>query len=912
MPTGLYQSKDIRLGEEEEERLTTHSHHPRSAKLPSLEQLQQHHRRQRHRVNGSNVGRPQPFVRRNRDGSGGGAGGSHVRAGSAKPASSSSASSSASPPVTLLEVDASDDSDKESTKARRRSSDRADDDSDEDPHFRASISKKELIQSGGGESRSLRSKGSPPPMRSFLVNHPRVSEGKVMSRKRNKSSSAKPTKTSTSSSKPSSADTSVPDLVCIDSDDDSDDEAKSQNTKMESTTKNWLGKKKSAPLAKKLSPSEEICIDDDDDDNDVGRSSIPTPKRKRKFRVRDRTLVMPVHKYYYGWAEGEKSASNPHQMFRFRCSREACQHVTYDNVSAMRHAIFHVKDDDVGLDADIFSEHIRCPTCFLMFKSRYEMQLHFEKEHPVSATKSKGPHRCKICERELNGQEKFVQHMRLYHVRCDMPYVCPICSYRSSIYNMVIDHFLTAHSNVQEALCPYCLKCFSLKPSGEDDKFGDLTTYMSHLAEHAIIKRHKCQQCRLNFAKGNQLSTHAQCDHKTAKGEIQGIEASLIADHVPITVSEATSKNHDAEDGKGAGAAASDDEEDRAASTSRHPSSSRSQAILSSFVMTLGQRAGPQSLTAEGLKAWNLQCKECHRPFDFAGHFRTATAKKFVQCNKCKFITTCSFAYAKHMIFFHGTAADRGKIVPSERKVKRVASLRCHGCDFETEFGNKMAAHLMKAGHATRRCNAEKPHEEEEEKEDEEEENKVTEKEEKVEDEKWRSEKTKTSASPKPSSSSSVKYPTFEIIDSDSDSSDDDDVVVHSDCDNDDVAKDDDGGKDGDESDVESIVRKILEEILLDIDPAGGCVGNDAVEDRDDDDDDDDDDDKSIGGRSGNDDGKASYSVDVVADEVLGDNDVDMADDDDAGSDAARQVSVKTPDSPEIIALSDSDGEDSY
>ena len=618
-------------------------------------------------------------------------------------------STSSSSPVMTLEVvdsdESEDDDDKEeASKSRRRK--RADDDSDEDPHFRSKVKKSEL--KAGGESRSLRSKGSPPPQTPLI---PRVSEGKVMSRKRHKSSASK-AKASTSSALPMSKGSSKisstsfkassspasdsPDLVCLDSDDEDFTPSKktTTTTMKESNVKTFNSKQvKTSFVSNSASKPSEICIDDDDDEPRSVKKGTGI-KKKRKFRVKDRTLVMPIHKYYYGWAEGEKT-TNFQQMFRFRCSRDSCQHTTYDNISAMRHAIVHAKEGDNGLDADIFSELIRCPTCFLPFKSRYKMQSHFEKQHPVLATKSKGPHRCKICEREMNGQEKFVQHMRLYHIQCDMPYVCPICFFRSSIYNMVVDHFLASHANGQDALCPHCLKSFSIKPSAEEDKFGDLTGYMSHLAEHAITKRHKCQQCRLIFTKGNHLSSHVQCDHKTAKGEIKEIAASLIADFVPVTVSEATSRREDLDDAVDSG---------NASSSSSDQSNHRSQAILSSFVMTLGQRAGPQSLTAEGLKAWNLQCKECHRPFDFAGHFRTATAKKFVQCNKCNFITTCSFAYAKHMIFFHGTAVDRGKIVPKERKVKEVVALQCRLCDFKTEYGNKMAAHMMKAEHKDGRC----------------------------------------------------------------------------------------------------------------------------------------------------------------------------------------------------------------
>jgi hypothetical protein len=59
--------------------------------------------------------------------------------------------------------------------------------------------------------------------------------------------------------------------------------------------------------------------------------------------------------------------------------------------------------------------------------------------------------------------------------------------------------------------------------------------------------------------------------------------------------------------------------------------------------------------------------------------------------------TTCSFAYAKHMIFFHGTAADRTKIVPKERKLKEL--LQCDFCAYNSIYGDRMALHLQEKRH---------------------------------------------------------------------------------------------------------------------------------------------------------------------------------------------------------------------
>ena len=54
--------------------------------------------------------------------------------------------------------------------------------------------------------------------------------------------------------------------------------------------------------------------------------------------------------------------------------------------------------------------------------------------------------RCKICERDFDRDSSLVTHMEKNHIPNELPYSCPVCGYRASIFSLVVDHFLAKHA----------------------------------------------------------------------------------------------------------------------------------------------------------------------------------------------------------------------------------------------------------------------------------------------------------------------------------------------------------------------------------------------------------------------------------------------------------------------------------
>lgn len=48
---------------------------------------------------------------------------------------------------------------------------------------------------------------------------------------------------------------------------------------------------------------------------------------------------------------------------------------------------------------------------------------------------------CRICEKGYGTQRDLALHMKANHFPSEMPYVCQLCNFRSSMYSDVVDHF---------------------------------------------------------------------------------------------------------------------------------------------------------------------------------------------------------------------------------------------------------------------------------------------------------------------------------------------------------------------------------------------------------------------------------------------------------------------------------------
>ena len=105
----------------------------------------------------------------------------------------------------------------------------------------------------------------------------------------------------------------------------------------------------------------------------------------------------------------------------------------------------------------------------------------------------------KICELSFEADQVLLQHMKDNHKPGEMPYVCQVCNYRSSVFADVDAHFRAYHGNTKNLLCPFCLKIFKTA-----------TPYMCHYRGHWVKSFHQCSKCRLQF-----LTFKGKMEHKT-------------------------------------------------------------------------------------------------------------------------------------------------------------------------------------------------------------------------------------------------------------------------------------------------------------------------------------------------------------------------------------------------------------
>ncbi|CAI9615306.1 unnamed protein product, partial [Staurois parvus] len=94
--------------------------------------------------------------------------------------------------------------------------------------------------------------------------------------------------------------------------------------------------------------------------------------------------------------------------------------------------------------------------------------------------------------------------MKDNHKPGEMPYVCQVCNYRSSVFLDIDIHFRNVHENTKNLLCPFCLKVI---------KSG--TPYMQHYMKHQNKGVYRCAKCRLQFLSCKEKMDHKAQHHRT-------------------------------------------------------------------------------------------------------------------------------------------------------------------------------------------------------------------------------------------------------------------------------------------------------------------------------------------------------------------------------------------------------------
>ncbi|CAB1351049.1 unnamed protein product [Coregonus sp. 'balchen'] len=165
-------------------------------------------------------------------------------------------------------------------------------------------------------------------------------------------------------------------------------------------------------------------------------------------------LIMLVEDFYYGVDKGRNLSGAPVEKLPgiFKCIH--CEKTLKTNIKLMNHMRHHV--EMTAQQNGEVDTHTSCQHCFRNLATPFRLQCHVERVHSQLESTTK----CKICEWAYESEPVFLQHMKNTHKPGEMPYICQVCDYRSSLYVDVFAHFREVHNGTANLLCPYCLKVF--------------------------------------------------------------------------------------------------------------------------------------------------------------------------------------------------------------------------------------------------------------------------------------------------------------------------------------------------------------------------------------------------------------------------------------------------------------------
>uniref|UniRef100_UPI00398E3D25 pogo transposable element with ZNF domain isoform X2 n=1 Tax=Pristiophorus japonicus TaxID=55135 RepID=UPI00398E3D25 len=394
-------------------------------------------------------------------------------------------------------------------------------------------------------------------------------------------------------------------------------------------------------------------------------------------------LIMLVDDFYYGRDEGS-TYQMLHEMktsTTFRCL--SCLKRLKNNIRFMNHMKHHLELEQQNDES--IENHTTCQHCFRQYATPFQLQCHIENVHSPYETTTK----CKICELAFETEQLFLQHMKDTHKPGEMPYVCQVCEYRSSVYLEVDNHFRMIHEDTKNLLCPYCLKV--LKNS---------SAFQQHYMKHQKKSVYPCNKCRLQFISAKEKMEHKVEHHKTFKKPKQ-LEGLQPGTKVTIRTSMGQAR-----------AAGGPSQEVPArkvyppvmpAKAQEPPACSTAHAVVpvakpapKPDKKAAVERKSTLQLDVQEMRTQygNQVCLECNFGItninNISNHFPT-----YVHCSRCRYSTSCSRAYADHMISYH-TQRGKPKYLMFGKMKKCGILLSCSSCPFTVDKGDgdEMAQHL--------------------------------------------------------------------------------------------------------------------------------------------------------------------------------------------------------------------------
>ncbi|CAI9742967.1 dentin sialophosphoproteinsialophosphoprotein-like, -like [Octopus vulgaris] len=384
---------------------------------------------------------------------------------------------------------------------------------------------------------------------------------------------------------------------------------------------------------------------------DTDSAQSPPKKKVQRKTSTDSSAGnwVPLDEYYYGKMEGDPNYWEEKGEHRFKCWY--CSKMLYNNVRTMMHMQGHI-DSEKQQNLDL-SDLTQCKHCYKQFDTPFEMQTHIEKVHMNNANVLL----CRICEKDHDSRLALTNHMRQVHTACEMPYICQMCNFRSSMYSDAVDHFKKKHDSSPFILCLYCLKIFRVKFVANG--WGQTQMYYHHLLKHqSKTNSRKCPICKLTFFNSLEVKAHRKKDHQSNQKGVIGMNAKYTTpDQVMIKVPEPG-----------------------VAPTKDKGVKSLNAPALTKVMDYHGMRL-PEYMET-------YKCIECKANMNTAGHFR-----KYIECSMCRFATSCSTAYATHMLGFHsGRLTNFSISIPTEKPMDEP--MYCL-CGFGSRLGNKIANHMV-------------------------------------------------------------------------------------------------------------------------------------------------------------------------------------------------------------------------
>ncbi|XP_051167778.1 uncharacterized protein LOC127285685 [Leptopilina boulardi] len=389
----------------------------------------------------------------------------------------------------------------------------------------------------------------------------------------------------------------------------------------------------------------------------------PEPESKRRtpdFSAFDKENKIgekvQLQEFYYATMDGNKAHSPKEHKnaFLFKCF--LCNATMRSNSEVMEHMISHVPRQVPGQ-----SDSPVCRYCCSAFSSQHQIAIHVTETHSNFGHSDSDMVVCAICEHKFGNSSLLINHLSLTHYPSEMPYRCETCGYRTSSHKDVIDHYYKVHENGEGLQCPYCLKVIQFVSEGVVNT-PSIHGYLLHMQRHIVRREegrgNKCTRCCLWFNQRSSLKNHQIELHDYVSG--------------PKVIPYKGSSNG-------------------TMITRQRPQVKRFEKINFNSEASKDVKKWNTGPVRVNLPSNSFPCQECEEDIDEIDHYPGEQ-----RCQQCRYVTCCWRAFKEHQQQIHNERPKTTLVVPSPMiSIPLEKKMKCP-CNFATNDGNLLAAHLVK------------------------------------------------------------------------------------------------------------------------------------------------------------------------------------------------------------------------